>query len=213
MSNKPTFDFENQREGPVAGVDEAGCGPWAGPVVAAAVIFTTMNIPSSLLEAIHDSKKLSKKKRESVYQQLLDGEGRFLHNHIATASVNEIDQFNIAQANRMAMNRAINGLAMAPKAALVDGNRDPHFSIPTQLIIKGDQLSFSIAAASILAKVRRDEIMEELDRHFPLYGWAKNAGYGTAQHIEALKNHGATPHHRQSFRPIQEVMGLIPKLF
>lgn len=210
MTNKPSFSYEAQFPHPVAGVDEAGCGPWAGPVVAAAVIFLAHQVPTSLLETIHDSKKLTKKKRENVYQQLLEGEGSFLYHHIALASVSEIDRLNIAQANRLAMNRAIAGLVITPNAALVDGNRNPHFPLPTQMIIKGDQLSFSIAAASILAKVKRDEIMQELDSLYPAYGWAKNAGYGTAQHIKALKDHGVTPHHRQSFMPIKEVMGLIP---
>lgn len=213
MNHSPSFSFEDQASHPTAGVDEAGCGPWAGPVVAAAVIFFPEHVPLSLLETIHDSKKLTKKKREYVYRELKEGEGTFLHHAIATASVAEIDQMNIAQANRMAMHRALNGLAIAPQSALVDGIRNPHFAIPTQMIVKGDQLSFSIAAASILAKVRRDEIMEELDQEFPAYGWAKNAGYGTAHHIAALKEHGVTPHHRQSFMPIKEFMGLIPKLF
>ncbi len=213
MSNKPSFVFEENCSHPVAGVDEAGCGPWAGPVVAAAVILLPDKVPSPILESIHDSKKLSKKKRTQLYLHLTEGEGIFLYHHIGLASVAEIDDLNIAQANRLAMNRALQGLTVTPQAALVDGIRNPYFNIPTQMVVKGDQLSFSIAAASILAKVMRDEIMEDLDRQYPVYGWAKNSGYGTPDHKKALEHYGVTPHHRQSFMPIKEIMGLIPKLF
>jgi ribonuclease HII len=210
MKNKPSFNFENQLSVPVAGVDEAGCGPWAGPLVAAAVIFLKDKVPESLLLMIDDSKRLTRRQREKIYHQLVAGEGNFLYHHIDLVTVAEIDQYTISKANRLAMQRAVNGLALQPQTALIDGNRNPNLAIPTQMVIKGDQLSFSIAAASILAKVKRDHLMIELDQQYPCYGWATNVGYGTPKHKEALKRYGPSPHHRQSFAPIQEIMGLFP---
>jgi ribonuclease HII len=203
MTITPSFLLESQYAFPVAGVDEAGCGPWAGPVVASAVIFFREKVPEKLFHLIRDSKKLSKRKREDVFKQLIMGRDDFLLYGIGNASVEEIDQSNIGQANRLAMQRALQNLPLTPHTALVDGIRNPGFQIPTQLVVKGDQLSYSIAAASIIAKVERDKIMDQLDQDYPQYGWAKNAGYGTAQHITALQKYGITPHHRQSFAPIR----------
>ena len=197
----PTFQIESRFQGLVAGVDEAGRGPWAGPVVAAAALF--LNPPPHELEiSIQDSKKLSKIKRMHIFKALKELEN-FLFG-IGRASVNEIDQHNILQATFLAMRRAVDNLSLVPQTLLVDGKFIPTFDgIEAHPIIEGDNKSLSIAAASILAKVTRDQEMEALAEDYPYYGWEKNAGYGTAYHQEALKVYGITPHHRRSFAPIQ----------
>jgi ribonuclease HII len=199
----PDLEFENAHKGLVAGVDEAGRGPWAGPVVAAAVILDTKNIP----EGINDSKKLSAKRREALYDPI------FANAHVAVglASVAEIDDLNILGATMLAMRRALRGLFDCDKAgpdyALIDGNQLPlELPCPAETLVKGDARSLSIAAASIIAKVSRDRLMADLDSHFPGYGWKKNQGYGTAQHSEALQHLGVTIHHRTSFAPIQKLI-------
>ena len=185
----------------ICGVDEVGRGPLAGPVVAAAVILDPANVPAGL----DDSKKLSEKKRNALYQAIKD---HALAYSIAEASVAEIDERNILQASLLAMRRAVAGLVIAPKGALVDGNKDPGLAdLPTRTLIKGDGRSLSIAAASILAKVFRDNLMAELGNEFPEYGWAQNAGYGVAKHRDALKLVGVTPHHRRTFAPIRNILG------
>jgi len=197
----PTFQIESRFQGLVAGVDEAGRGPWAGPVVAAAALFLKPP-PHELEISIQDSKKLSKIKRMHIFKALKELEN-FLFG-IGRASVNEIDQHNILQATFLAMRRAVDNLSLVPQTLLVDGKFIPTFDgIEAHPIIEGDNKSLSIAAASILAKVTRDQEMEALAEDYPYYGWEKNAGYGTAYHQEALKVYGITPHHRRSFAPIQ----------
>ena len=203
MSPKPDWRFERllERDGlsPVCGVDEVGRGPLAGPVVAAAVILDPDNIPDGL----NDSKKLSAKKRDALVGLITSSA---LAVSIAEASVAEIDEINILQASMLAMRRAVSGLALTPQAALVDGNRAPGLQIPTRTLIKGDARSLSIAAASIIAKVFRDDLMKNLGEKHPEYGWGQNAGYGVAKHLAALKLVGITPHHRKSFAPIRQIL-------
>lgn len=202
----PTFEIEQRFKGLIGGVDEAGRGPWAGPVVAAAAIFLDPpSLSSSLYEGIQDSKKLSKTKRDHFYQELMTLEA-FCYG-IGIASVEEIDQLNILRATFLAMERAVQNLSQKPQTLLIDGKYIPSFSdIQTIPVIKGDDVSLSIAAASILAKVTRDNIMETLAGEHPVYGWESNAGYGTQQHQQALKVHGITPHHRKSFAPIRGLL-------
>jgi len=182
----------------IAGVDEAGRGPWAGPVVAGAVILDETNIPLGL----NDSKKLSEKKREALFQPIYDtslvGVG------IVDAA--KIDEINILQATMLAMELAIKNLSDQPDLALIDGNRSPNIIMPSQAIKKGDAKSLSIAAASIIAKVTRDRIMHKYDKKFPQYGFAQHKGYGTAQHSHALNQHGPCVIHRMSFAPIKKLL-------
>ncbi|MGY8995387.1 MAG: ribonuclease HII [Alphaproteobacteria bacterium] len=192
----PTFEFEQASPQPVAGVDEVGRGPWAGPVVAAAVILKADCIPAGL----NDSKKLTRLRREALLP-LLENQALI---GIGMASVEEIDQHNILAASMLAMQRAVAALPATPAHALVDGNRAPDLACPVTTIIKGDARCLSIAAASIVAKVTRDRLMEALAREHPGYGWERNAGYGTAEHRNGLDCLGITSHHRLSFRPIAE---------
>lgn len=204
----PDYTLESDLKGPVAGVDEAGYGPWAGPVMAAAVILDIQTFPSSLLKALDDSKKLSKSKRESLFQGLYQHQNISCWIGVGEASPQEIDTINIRQATLKAMERAIAHLSSfcAPSSILVDGINIPKVSTPCQTVIKGDSRSFSIAAASIIAKVSRDKIMTKLSLAYPSYGWEKNAGYGTQWHHRALEKYGVTPHHRQTYKPIQEIL-------
>ncbi len=183
----------------ICGIDEAGRGPWAGPVVAAAVILPT-DMPGELLGRIDDSKRLRARLRELVASAII----KLAPHGLGQASVAEIDRLNILQATFLAMRRAIESLPLAPDLALVDGNRAPPLPCPVQTIVKGDQRSLSIAAASIVAKVARDKIMRGLACRYSTYGWERNAGYGTAAHRDAIELHGITPEHRVSFRPISE---------
>jgi len=189
---------ETNARGIVAGVDEAGRGPWAGPVVASAVILDATNIPDGL----NDSKKLSPQKRARLFDQI-KASASF---GVGWASVEEIDEINILAATMLAMRRAVADLPIIPNTILVDGNRDPGMDIPTKCIIKGDGKSLSIAAASIIAKVTRDRYMAELSQQFPDYGWEKNAGYGVPKHQDALKLVGISPFHRKSFAPIAKIL-------
>jgi len=201
----PDFSFESECKGLVCGVDEAGRGPWAGPVVAGAAILDPKLLPEDLRQGLDDSKKLKAAKREALLARLVEADGVQLG--LGVASVEEVDRLNILQATFLAMKRAVENLPNAPDFALIDGNKiPPHLPCPARAIIKGDGLSLSIAAASIQAKVARDHMMVELDELFPGYGWANNAGYGTAQHQEALKRLGLTPHHRKSFAPIRKIL-------
>ncbi len=190
-----TFETELRQRGftAVCGIDEAGCGPLAGPVYAAAVILDE-NDP---IEGLNDSKKLTEKKREALFPQI---QSRSRAWAIASASEQEIDELNILQARLLAMRRAVAMLEIAPDHALVDGNRDPDLpDIPSLLIVGGDGKSASIAAASILAKVARDHAMLELDAKYPQYQFAKHKGYPTKLHEEKLLEHGPCPAHRQTF--------------
>jgi len=202
----PTFQIESTFQGLVGGVDEVGRGPWAGPVVAAAAVFLDpSSLPSSLLDDIQDSKKLSKTKRETIFEALTNLET--FHYGLGLASVEEIDHLNILKATFLAMERATKNLPQTPSTLLIDGKYIPRFEgIQALPVIGGDGISLSIAAASIIAKVTRDKMMEELARTYLFYGWETNAGYGTAQHQKALATHGITPHHRRSFAPIRALV-------
>ena len=184
----------------IAGVDEAGRGPLAGPVTAAAVILHPDRIPPG----INDSKRLSAAARERLAEAIKD---QALAWAIAEASVDEIDTINILQASLLAMRRALAALTPAPQMALIDGNRMPQgLAVPAQTLVKGDAKSLSIAAASILAKVQRDRVMCELSLANPGYGWENNAGYPTPEHLSALQRLGVTPHHRRSFAPARNIL-------
>jgi ribonuclease HII len=189
-----SFSFEDQHQGVVAGVDEAGRGPWAGPVVAAAVVLDRRTFPAGL----NDSKQLGEAARTRVHAELLGQ-----RHGIGIASVAEIDTLNIHWATMLAMERAVAALGVTPAHVLVDGNRLPRWPHAATPIVKGDARSLSIAAASIIAKVTRDRLMVALDAEFPGYGWADNKGYGTPAHIQGLADRGITPHHRKSFAPIK----------
>ena len=198
----PDFSLEMETPGPVAGIDEVGRGPLAGPVLAAAVILERENFPDELRGAVRDSKTLSAKRREEILKALLP----FGRIGIGAASVREIDRINILNATLLAMARAVRALGSEPALALVDGNRAPTLACPVRTVVGGDGISLSIAAASIVAKVTRDKLMTQLARRHPEYGWERNAGYGTAAHRDALFTHGVTPHHRLSFRPIPHIL-------
>lgn len=177
----------------LCGVDEAGRGPFAGPVCAAAVILPA----DAEIEGLNDSKKLTEKKREKLFPIICE---KALAYHIAFASVEEIEEYNILQATFMAMRRAVEGLSLTPDLALIDGDKLPTgLTVPAQTLIKGDALSASVAAASVLAKVSRDRLMIELDKEYPQYGFAAHKGYGTKAHCEAILEHGVLPCHRRSF--------------
>ncbi len=208
----PTFRLEQSilKSNPaavIAGIDEAGRGPWAGPVVAGAAILDSAKLPQDMRKELNDSKKLSAATRERLFTALLSCSAVRLG--IAEASVAEIDSRNILQATFLAMARALENLKTKVDIALVDGNRVPPLQCAVQTVIKGDSLSLSIAAASIAAKVSRDQIMADLARQHPGYGWETNMGYGTSEHHEALKRLGVTSHHRQSFAPIRVLLGQI----
>ena len=195
---EPSYKFDQDYETPIIGVDEVGRGPLAGPVISAAIILNKEMIP----EGINDSKKLSKKKREVINEELIS-QHSFA---IGMASVEEIDKINILQASLLAMKRAVLNLNIKPQTILVDGNKLPDLEYNMYPIIKGDSKSISIAAASIIAKVYRDKLMQDLSLQYPGYYWEKNSGYGTKQHLLALNNLGVTPIHRKSFAPIYNML-------
>lgn len=194
----PDFSIEKNCAGIVCGIDEAGRGPWAGPVVASAVILDPQKIP----HGINDSKKLSAKSRERLYALILEN----AKTAVGIATAEEIDQLNILGATMLAMQRAVELLGLMPDMALVDGNKAPRLACKTQTIVKGDSKSLSIAAASIVAKVTRDHIMCELAEEFPHYGWERNSGYGTALHQVGLAEYGVCIHHRRSYAPIRKLL-------
>ncbi len=200
----PDLVLERAAGGRVAGIDEAGRGPWAGPVVAAAVVLDPSRMPPALAAEIDDSKKLSPARRRALAAALAD----CADIGIGAASVDEITRHNILQATFRAMRRALDALAEAPDCALVDGNRLPELPCPAQAVVGGDGLSLSIAAASIIAKVTRDRCMARLAERYPGFGWERNAGYGTAEHRGALAGLGVTPHHRKSYAPIHKILSL-----
>ncbi len=207
----PDFRFESEIAGPVAGLDEAGRGPWAGPVFAAAVILDARRLPAFLRDGLDDSKALSAKARAALDQALRHAaRGGLARLALGAASATEIDARNILQATFLAMRRALLALGPPPALALIDGNRAPTLPCPVRTIIGGDALSLSIAAASILAKVARDRLMARLGSRYPEYGWERNAGYGTPSHRAALAAHGPTPHHRMSFAPLAPWRDLTP---
>lgn len=195
------FDKEKRKKYPViCGIDEAGRGPWIGRVYAAAVVLDD----SVYIDGINDSKKLSEKKREQLFAEITE---KAVSYSVAFAEVEEIEKLNILQATFLAMKRAfdgLDGLESLPDLALVDGNRVPPVECSVETVVKGDSVSASIGAASILAKVSRDRYVKELDKLYPEFGFASNKGYGTAQHIAALREYGVTPVHRRSFLKKQE---------
>ncbi len=188
--------------GLMAGVDEAGRGPLAGPVVAAAVILDADNP----IKGLDDSKKLTAARRENLFDEI---RAKALCCSIAEASVEEIDQINILQATLLAMRRAVLGLRLKPHKVLVDGNRLPVLDVLAEAIVRGDSLVPAISAASILAKVHRDRWCAQLDQKYPQYGFAAHKGYGTAQHLAALRQFGACPEHRKTFRPVSDLAGIV----
>lgn len=199
----------------VIGLDEAGRGPWAGPVVAAAAWLDPERCPAALVDGLDDCKRLSPARRAELLAILEDSAARGLAAlGLGEAGVAEIDEANILQASLRAMARAAENLAKgsgrAPAAALVDGDKLPDLPCPAEAVVGGDGLSLSIAAASVLAKVTRDRRMAELARVHPGYGWEHNQGYGTAEHRAALTRLGVTPEHRRSFRPVREALSLTP---
>ena len=188
--------------GLIAGVDEAGRGPLAGPVVAAAVILDDLKP----IKGLADSKQLTAKRREKLYDEI---RAKALCCSIAEASVEEIDRLNILNATLLAMQRAVAGLRLKPAKVLVDGNRLPPLDVLAEAIVSGDALVPAISAASILAKVTRDRQLEALDQRHPAYGFAQHKGYGTAQHLQALQQHGPLPEHRRSFAPVARALAAV----
>ncbi len=196
---RPCFKIEMSFPEPLAGVDEAGCAPLAGPVVAAAVVLDRRKFP----RGIDDSKNLDLPTRESIYKRLHDY-GAVIG--VGVASVEEIDSLNIYWARMLAMTRAVEALGLEPAWVLVDGNACPRWQRPSKAIVDGDAKCRSIAAASIIAKVTRDRMMAEHARNWPGYGWETNRGYGTPEHYRGLEALGVTPLHRRSFAPVREIM-------
>lgn len=199
MKKRPDFSRELDIGGLVAGVDEAGRGPWAGPVVAAAVILDGNDLP----EGLNDSKKLSEAKRDHLFEVIQD---KALAIGVGQSGVDHIDEKNILVATLDAMAAAVDQLKPKPSYVLIDGNKAPVLSCSTETMVKGDGRSLSIAAASIIAKVTRDRIMKGLHEEFPEYAWVNNKGYGTPEHQAGLKEFGVTPHHRRSFKPIHNML-------
>jgi ribonuclease HII len=203
----PDYRLERRarREGlfPVAGIDEAGCAPWAGPVVAAVVVFDgpSRRIP----KGINDSKKLTAEARAALYDEI----AAVASYAVGIADAERIDALNILNARLWAMEQAVARLKACPALALVDGNRAPHLACRTRTVVGGDARSLSIAAASIIAKVTRDRMMAALEEECPGYGFAQHKGYGTPAHQEALRRLGPSPHHRRSFAPVRECLGLV----
>lgn len=193
----PDLSLEAALPGVVCGVDEAGRGPWAGPVLAAAVILDPARVPAG----IDDSKKLTAAKRAALFEMLT----ACARIGIGAASVREIDALNILQATLLAMRRAVEALPLRPDHALIDGNRAPGLNCPVTTVVQGDGRSLSIAAASIIAKVTRDKLMQRLAARYPAYGWDRNMGYGAPAHQAGLAQAGITPHHRLSFAPVHRV--------
>lgn len=186
----------------IAGIDEAGRGPLAGPVVAAAVVLDARVLSSPVWAALDDSKKMTATARDTLYEVISDT----ADTGVGITTIEDIDLLNILGATMKAMGDAVRALEHAPDYALIDGNRLPVLTCAGACVVKGDSKSMSIAAASVIAKVTRDRIMKDLDQHYPGYGWAQNAGYGTKQHMDALTRLGATPAHRKSFAPVRKIL-------
>jgi ribonuclease HII len=195
----PDFSFEKRYRGMIAGVDEAGRGPWAGPVVAAAVILDQELFPDGL----DDSKKLTAEKREELFHEIIN----ICDFGVGIVSEIDIDNMNILNATKLAMQKAVDSMLKRPHVVLVDGNQKIYVkNIDVVTIIKGDSISLSIAAASIIAKVTRDRIMTMLSEEFPHYGWHNNFGYGTPEHIDAIEKHGICKYHRKSYASISKYL-------
>lgn len=206
----PSFEFENQYpiNQNVVGIDEVGCGPWAGPLVAIACAFDRKNISDKILALLDDSKKLTKQKREIAFKSLIGENNKTFFFGIGIVDIDLFNELNLKKALPLAMHKAFNNFPKSSSHVLIDGIRNPHLSTPSTLIKKGDSISYTIAAASIVAKVIRDKIMETLHASYPQYGWAMNAGYGTKKHQEAINKFGLTPHHRTCFRPIKNFLSM-----
>lgn len=202
----PNLSMERAAGGVVAGIDEAGRGPLAGPVVAAAVVFTRCRAPRALIRELDDSKKL----RPAVRLRLCETVRACARVGVGIADVDEIDRLNILRASLLAMARAVEALGMAIDLALVDGTMPPPLTCPVRCIVGGDGLCLSVAAASVVAKVTRDAMMSDLSHRFPGYGWERNAGYGTRCHLDALRHLGPTAQHRRSFRPVADLVANRP---
>lgn len=195
----------------LAGVDEAGRGPWAGPVVAAAAVLTAESAHTLQAAGVDDSKALSKSARARCFDVICDERDRgTLWLSLEAAGVAEIDEYNILHATMRAMSRAVANLTVTPARVLVDGNRLPELDCPGEAVVGGDAKILAIAAASIVAKVTRDRLMADLARACPGYGWERNAGYGTAEHRRGLESLGITDHHRRSFAPIRKLLETAP---
>ena len=210
-----SFRHERRLPPPVAGVDEVGRGPWAGPVVAAAVILDEQKLPKALLAQLGDSKKLSEATRNRIFGLLKQGEGRYAWSGLGAASAREVDAVNVLQASRLAMRRALAKLRVEPASVLVDGvtafDLGGLIAVENRRsLIRGDGESPSIAAASIIAKVTRDRVMTKLAGLYPNFGWQRNKGYGTRAHRRAIARYAPCPHHRFSFKPIAEWQPLAP---
>jgi ribonuclease HII len=203
----PDYSFENQAKKNgykiVCGIDEAGRGPWAGPVTAAAVVLDPALLSYELLNQLDDSKKIKRAQQKAIFDEI---HLKIIYG-IGQASVEEIDDINILQATFLAMRRALKALCVFPDYALVDGNRLPSLNCSSEAIIKGDSKSYTIAAASIIAKVTRDLNMVVLSQQHPGYGWERNSGYGTKEHQAALVSLGVTSAHRKSYAPIRKILG------
>lgn len=205
----PDFSFERNAIDigitPVCGVDEAGRGPLAGPVVAAAVILNPDTLNDPIWQQLNDSKKMTAKARDHLFDHI-SAQANF---GVGIIGIDDIDILNILGATMKAMDEAVRNLPTTPNLALIDGNRLPTLTCDAQCIVKGDAKSLSIAAASVIAKVTRDRIMADLAAQFPGYGWERNAGYGTKEHMDALSRLGVTPHHRRSFAPVRNAFEAI----
>lgn len=199
MQGLPDFCIEDGYQGLVCGVDEVGRGALCGPVLAAAVILDRNNVP----EGIKDSKLLTPGKRSCLYPQIIASAASV---GVAAVSAQEVDRVNVLNASLLAMGQAVSNMGLKPDVALIDGDKVPDLDCLSRFVIGGDRLSISIAAASIVAKVERDEIMARLALQYPGYGWETNMGYGTARHIEEIRSAGITPEHRRSFRPVAQVL-------
>ncbi|MGL9726551.1 MAG: ribonuclease HII [Wolbachia sp.] len=197
----PDFTLENTLSGIIAGVDEVGRGPLAGPVISVAVIFTDRD---TVIDGINDSKKLTPKCRQVLYEKITS----VTKFGIGMASVEEIDSYNILQATKLSMKRALVNLDLELDYVLVDGNQPPEVKWQVKSIVNNDSLSISIAAASVVAKVTRDRLMEELHNKQPEYNWYKNKGYGTKEHLSAIGLYGITKHHRKNFAPISRAFNI-----
>ena len=212
QKRSPNFEFESSfGSGIVMGVDEVGYGAWSGPVVIGAAALCLPLLPSELIESINDSKSLSLKRRETIYEDLLRHAGSGVYFSIAQASVQEIDHLNIRGATHLAIQRGVQDLLKSYQnlpwqGILMDGTHAPNLPLKTKCIVDGDKKSLSIAAASILAKVTRDRLMKNLAQNFPGFGWETNVGYGTKGHQEGLKTLGATLHHRMSYKPLKNLI-------
>ena len=195
----PDFELEDMHDGPVFGLDEVGRGPLAGPVVAACVYIPPEARTLSFISELKDSKKIAKPKLETLYTLIT----QHCEWTVAEVSVVEIDEINILQASLKAMRLSLETMNVKPCHALVDGNKMPELPCHARTVIKGDNKSYSIAAASIVAKITRDRIMKQLHQEFPYYGWDTNAGYGSQAHLAGIDRHGITNHHRKSYAPIK----------